>query len=313
MVSLASRRRAVGFLLGRGFPRTRSCRVVRLSRVASRREHAERRPEVKAKVVELAKANPRYGFRRVHALLTGVNLKAVHRIWKTEGLSLRYRRRRRLVVPKAEAPELTAPNQAWCVDFCFQRLENGRHARILGVLDCFTRECLLLKAAASFPSFLVEKELEWLFLVHGRPQGVVCDNGPEFRAMTLPEGVESRFIQPGKPWQNGHIESFFGRLRDELLSCELFSRGSDLQSALDEFADHYNNRRPHLGLGGLTPARFKEGFHAQSEEAILRSYLVTKWGPVMPSPGLAQSCGCHPCQIGGMVSSRRKPSNGKRS
>lgn len=271
MVSPASRRRAALFLLDRGFPRARSCRVCSLSRTASRHAPKERRPGLKAKVLELARANPRYGFRRVHALLSGVNLKAVHRIWKAEGLSLRHRRRRRLSVPKTPSPELTGPNQAWCVDFCFQRLENGRHARILGVLDCFTRECLLLKAASSFPSFAVERELEWLFLVHGKPQGIVSDNGPEFRAMSLPSGVENRFVQPGKPWQNGYIESFFGKLRDELLSCELFYRGSDLQAALDEFADHYNNRRPHLGLGGQTPMAFKAGLATQSEEANLRS------------------------------------------
>ncbi len=104
----------------------------------------------------------------------------------------------------------------------------------------------------------MEKELEWLFLVHGKPQAIVSDNGPEFRAMTLPEGVENRFIQPGKPWQNGQIESFFGKLRDELLSCELFVRGAELQAALSDFQDHYNHRRPHLGLGGMTPAGFKE-------------------------------------------------------
>lgn len=271
MVSLASRRRAVGFLLGRGFARVRSCRIANLSRVASRREPKERRPELKQKVLELAKENPRYGFRRVHALLSGVNLKAVHRIWREEGLALRHKKRRKLIVPKSNGPELTGANQAWCVDFCFQRLENGRHARILGVLDCFTRECLLLKAASSFPSFLVEKELEWLFLVHGSPRDIVSDNGPEFRAMTLPQGVQNRFIQPGKPWQNGYIESFFGRLRDELLSCEIFNRGSDLQSALDEFQDHYNNKRPHLGLGGLTPASFRKGLVTQSQEAILRN------------------------------------------
>jgi putative transposase len=141
-----------------------------------------------------------------------------------------------------------------------------------GSWECWTASlgnACCWKAASSFPSFLVEKELDSLFLVHGRPQGVISDNGPEFRAMTIPEGVESSFIQPGKPWQKGYIESFFGKLRDELLSCELSSRGSDLQSALDEFQDHYNHRRPHLALGGLTPARFKERFQLQSEEAIL--------------------------------------------
>lgn len=269
MVSPASRRRGVHFLLGRGFARVCACRVCRLSRAASRHKPRERRPGLKERVLQLARENPRYGFRRVHALLSGVNLKAVHRIWKSEGLALRHRTRRRLSVPKLEGRALTGANQAWCLDFCFQRLENGRHARILGVLDCFTRECLLLKAASTFPSFAVEKELEWLFLVHGRPGSIISDNGPEFRAMTLPGGVENRFIQPGKPWQNGYIESFFGKLRDELLSCEIFARGSDLQAALDDFQDHYNNHRPHLGLGGLTPANFKKGLTTGSKEAIL--------------------------------------------
>jgi len=258
MVSPKSRRRAVCFLLERGFSRVCACRVCRISRPASRHEPKERSPGLKERVLELAKANPRYGFRRVHALLGGVNLKAVRRVWREEGLAIRHRKRRKLVVPKTEGPILVRPNQAWCLDFCHERLENGRHSRILGVLDCFTRECLLLKAASTFPSFAVENELEWLYLVHGKPEAIVSDNGPEFRAMSLPEGVSNRFIQPGKPWQNGYIESFFGKLRDELLSCELFVRGAELQSALNEHREHYNNQRPHRGLGGLTPAAFKE-------------------------------------------------------
>jgi putative transposase len=270
MVSPRSKRRAVCLLVDRGFPRTCACRVCQLSRASSRYAPKERSPGLAAKVLELARANPRYGFRRVHALLPGVNLKAVHRVWREEGLALRRRPRRRLVVPKTEGPLLTGANQAWCLDFCHQRLENGRHARILAVLDCFTRECLLLRASSTFPAFAVERELEWLFLVHGKPAAIVSDNGPEFRAMTLPEGVANRFIQPGKPWQNGYVESFFGKLRDELLSFEYFSRGADLQAALENFQDHYNNHRPHRGLGGLTPAYFKEKSQATKiEEGIL--------------------------------------------
>lgn len=271
MVSSATRRKVAHHLLLAGFSRVRSCRVVCLSRPASRHAPRERNPGLRARVLELAKANPRYGFRRVHALLSGVNLKAVHRIWREEGLGIRHRKRRKLVVPKTEGPQLTGPGQAWCLDFCHERLENGRHTRILGVLDCFTRECLLLKAAATFPSFAVEKELEWLFLVHGKPGAIVSDNGPEFRAMTLPEGVVNRFIQPGKPWQNGYIESFFGKLRDELLSCELFVRGSEPQTALDDFGEHYNHFRPHLRLGGLTPAAFKQRLQTTTETEILYS------------------------------------------
>lgn len=258
MVSPASRRRAVSHLLGINWPRQRACRVAGLSRSVSRQMPHERNPELREKILELADANPRYGFRRVHALLEGVNIKAVHRIWKAEGLRLKRRPRRRLRVPQAERPTLTGPNQAWCLDFAFERLENGRQARILGVLDCFTRENLLLRARPSFPAFQVEEELEWLFLVYGRPQRLISDNGPEFRALSL--SVNHDFIQPGKPWQNGYIESFFGKLRDELLSCERFTNGAELQVALNDFQEHYNNERPHLGLGGMTPARFKKGF-----------------------------------------------------
>lgn len=268
MVSPSSKRRAVAHLLGRGFSRVCACRVCRVCRASSRREPKERSPGLCEKVLELSAANPRYGFRRVHALLPGVNLKAVHRVWKEEGLRLTGRKRRRLKVPRQEAVPLTGPGQAWCLDFCHERLENGRAARVLAVLDCFTRECLLLKAAPSFPAFEVQKELEWLFLVHGRPQALLSDNGPEFKALSVE--VERRFIQPGKPWQNGFVESFFGKLRDEVLNCETFTCGAELQAALDDFLEHYNDRRPHLGLGGLTPRAFKEGFERQkTQEASL--------------------------------------------
>lgn len=269
MVSLASRKRVVATLMERGYSRNRSCRIVRLSRVASRTEVKEPNPGLRDKIVQLARAHPRYGFRRVHALLPGVNLKAVHRIWKAEGLRLSRKVRRKLKVAKPEAVEFTAPNQAWCMDFACERLENGRQARILAVLDCFTRECLLLKAAPSFPAFEVQRELEWLFLVHGRSGRIVSDNGPEFRAICLPEGVEAGFIEPGKPWQNGRVESFFDKLRDELLRGAIHSSGAELQMSLDEFQDHYNHHRPHRSLGLLSPAAFREGLTTNKPEAEL--------------------------------------------
>jgi putative transposase len=228
----------------------------------------ERNSALRAKVLELASKNPRYGFRRVHALLEGVNLKAVHRIWKSEGLRLRRKPRKRLKVSAQSQLELTKPNQAWCMDFVHERLENGRCVRILAVLDCFTRECLCLRAAPSFPSFEVMQELEFLFLVHGKPQRLISDNGPEFRALKL--DIHS-FIQPGKPWQNGFIESFNGKLRDEVLNCELFTTGKEVQFHLDEYLHHYNNHRPHLGLQGLTPTKFKEGLTTNKpKEEILQ-------------------------------------------
>lgn len=267
MVSPAARRRACDALLKAGYSRVRSCRVTGLSRWASRKARRERNPELRAKVLELAQKHPRFGFRRIHMHLPGVNIKAVHRIWKEEGLRLNRRKRRRLKVASAPRFELTAAGQAWCLDFCHGRLENGRSFRILAVLDCFTRELLLLKAATHFPSSSVQRELEWLFLVHGKPSRLVSDNGPEFRALNLPEGVEAAFIQPGSPWQNGHVESFFDKLRDELLNREVFNSGAELQAHLDEHMEFYNDRRPHRSLRGLAPASFKSRHSDTMQEA----------------------------------------------
>ena len=269
-MSPASRRRAVHHLMVRGFPRAVACRVAHLSRTSSRRALKERNPGLVEKIQELAAANPRYGFHRIHALLPGVNLKAVHRIWLRYGLKLRRKPRKRLKVHKEPEVTLTQANQAWCMDFVHERLENGRQVRILAVLDCFTRECLLLRAAPSFPSTEVERELSFLFLVHGSPSKIISDNGPEFRALTLPDGIAAGFIQPGKPWQNAYIESFNGKLRDEVLNFNVFASGKELQAQLDTHLEHYNNHRPHRGLRRLTPAAFKESLTTNKQEEILQ-------------------------------------------
>jgi putative transposase len=270
MVSLAAKRRVVNHLLERGFSRVVACRNAGLSRVASRRAPKERNPELVEKVVRLAYKFPRYGFRRVHALLEGVNIKAVHRIWKAHGLKLKRKARRRLKVEPSSPLTLTNANQAWCMDFVHETLGNGRSVRILAVLDCFTRECLCLRARPSFPAFAVKEELDFLFLVHGKPGKIVSDNGPEFRALVLPEGVAPAFICPGKPWMNGYIESFNGKLRDEVLNQHIFTTGKEVQFHLDEFQHHYNHHRPHLSLNGQSPISFKEGLKTKQTEEILQ-------------------------------------------
>jgi putative transposase len=164
----------------------------------------------------------------------------------------------------------------WSIDFASEWLENRRQARIVGILDVTTRENLLLKARPSIRSCHLVKELKWLFLIHGKPKKIRFDNGPEFRSTKLTsflqeQGVEAGFIEPGSPWQNGHIESFFGKLRDELLNMEIFPTGADLNAHLDDFSDHYNNRRPHSALGGLNPATYKEKIKIKMEAEALTS------------------------------------------
>jgi len=267
MVSPAARRSAVRHLLVAGYSRVRACRVAGISRSSSRRSPNERNPELRKRILALSHKHPRFGFRRIHDLLPGVNLKAVHRIWKQECLRLRRRARKRLKVARQPSVELNGPNQAWCMDFVHDRLQNGRQARILAVLDCFTRECLLLKAGAQFPASAVQRELDWLFLIHGRPDRIISDNGPEFRALTMPATVTPAFIEPGKPWQNGRVESFFDKLRDELLNRELFHTGTEMQSSLDDYNKFYNHERPHRSLNGLPPVRFKSAHLEQSSNA----------------------------------------------
>lgn len=267
MVSPVSRRRAVHHLLNLGFTRVCACRVCSLSRTTSRQETRERNPELVEKIKELAAKHPRYGFRRIHLKLSGVNIKAVRRIWMKYGLKLKRTPRKRLKVQRPLDIAISRPNQMWCMDFVHERLENGRSVRIFGVLDCFTRECLHLRAAPSFPSSEVAQDLEFLFLVHGKPETLVSDNGPEFRALKL--DIHS-FIQPGKPWQNGYIESFNGKLRDEALNFYVFQTGKQMQQHLQAFQEEYNHNRPHLGLAGLTPAKFKEGLKTKTMETILQ-------------------------------------------
>lgn len=273
MVSPAMKRRALQVLLGKGFSRRLGCKVVGLSRGASKTEPKERRPELREEIIRLAEAHPRYGFRRVHALLSiPANLKAVHRIWRSEGLSLRTRKRKKLVVERVSHPTPSEFGEVWSIDFATEWLENRRQARIVGILDVATRQNLLLKAQPSIRAHHLVKELSWLFLVHGKPKMIRFDNGPEFRSRKLgkflaEQGVEAGFIQPGSPWQNGHIESFFGKLRDELLNLEIFPTGKDLQAQLTEFAEDYNHRRPHSALGGLSPATYRRINQSTMKEA----------------------------------------------
>jgi putative transposase len=267
MVSPACRRRAVHHLLNIGFTRVCACRVCGLSRTTSRYVLSERNLELVEKIKELASKHPRYGFRRIHFKLSGVNIKAVRRIWIKYGLKLKRSPRKRLKVQRPLDVSITRPNQMWCMDFLHDRLENGRSVRIFGVLDCFTRECIHLRAAPSFPSTEVAKDLEFLFLVHGKPEAIISDNGPEFRALKL--DIHS-FIQPGKPWQNGYIESFNGKLRDEALNFHVFQNGKQMQQHLKDFQEDYNYHRPHLGIQGLTPAAYKEGLKTTKQEANLQ-------------------------------------------
>jgi transposase InsO family protein len=248
----------------KGLSERRACRVVGISRSSRRYEpRPDRNAELKERLLELAR--PGVGHRLAWGSLrkefAPLNLKRVHRLWKELGLS-RKRRRYRKVRTGASVPEKAEhPRHVWCLDFCHDWAENGTKLKILLVKDEFTREWLAVEAGTSITSRRLVRVLERLFAEHGAPEFLRSDNGPEFIAKAL--GVwlsaakaRSRFIDPGRPWQNGHAESLVSRLRAELLDAEVFYNLADAQLKLELFRRFYNQERPNSALGYLTPAEF---------------------------------------------------------
>ena len=229
----------------------------------------EDEPALLTRILELVCEFPRYGYRQITRLLRGegwrVNAKRIYRLWHQEGLKVPQKKvkRRRLGSSRGGITRRRAErrNHVWSVDFIFDRTTNGRSLKILVVLDEYTRECLALEVGRRFTSEDFVELLTGLFVIRGTPEFIRSDNGPEFisgRLRAFLEKVEigSSYIEPGSPWQNGYVESFNSRLRDECLACEEFSSVGEAEFVLSHWRDNYNHRRPHSSLGGLTPADF---------------------------------------------------------
>ena len=238
----------------------------------------KRRDEAKLvrKIHTLAIGNGRYGYRRITVLLRRegwkVNRKRVHRIWKAEGLSLPLRRpRRRRIGPVGEiVNKAEYPNHVWSYDFLEDKTERGGKLRILVIIDEYTRECLAIRIASSIPASVVVEVLEWLFLTRWVPRYLRSDNGPEFVAKAVCQWLESSscqtlFINPGSPWENGYIESFIDKLRDECLNREIFRNGKQAQAIVENWRQEYNNYRPHSSLDYQTPAEFAQRYYEKNQ------------------------------------------------
>jgi len=279
MVSPLARRLAVKYLVERRrSSQRRACVVVGLSRSMVRYIVRWRRDEAELikKIHKLAIHNSRYGYRRITVLLRRegfrVNKKRVYRIWKSEGLGLpRKRPKRRRVGPTGGiVNKAKYPNHVWSYDFIEDRTERGGKLRILAIIDEYTRECLAIRIAPSIPASTVVGILEWLFLTRGVPKYLRSDNGPEFVARTVCQwlkenGCQTLFITPGSPWENGYIESFNDKLRDECLNREVFRNGREAQVIVETWRGEYNNYRPHSSLGYLTPAEFARRYYGNKQ------------------------------------------------
>jgi transposase InsO family protein len=219
---------------------------------------------------ELSRENPRYGYRRVWALLRregwAVNKKRVLRLWREQGLKVRqkqHKSRRLLGSGENGCTRRRAeyPDHVWSYDFAMDTTEDGRRVKIMPVVDEYTRECLSLAAERSIKAGGVLDTLRRLFIERGEPDYIRSDNGPEFIAQALKEwlaisGVKTLYIEPGSPWENAYSETFISRMRDELLERELFANLKEAQVLLADYREHYNHSRPHGALGYLPPAEF---------------------------------------------------------
>jgi len=254
---------------GLGVSERRACRVLGQHR-ATQRHHANPRVDaapLTAAIVDLATQYGRYGYRRITALLrqTGwtVNAKRVARIWRQEQLKVPHRqpKRGRLWLNDGSCIRLRPeyPNHVWAYDFMTDRTHDGKAFRLLTVLDEFTRECLAIVVARRLTADDVLATLTRLFVERGVPAHLRSDNGPELCAKVVRGwlhwlGVQTLFIEPGSPWENGYNESFNGKLRDELLDRELFFTLREAQILIERWRQHYNGIRPHSALGYRPPA-----------------------------------------------------------
>jgi putative transposase len=243
----------------------RACELLEEPRSSLRYESQRDDSVLREKLMGLARERPRFGYRRLHVLLQreghSINHKRVWRVYKAAGLSVKRTRRKKLVRSLRPALLLHAANQEWAIDFVRDVLHAGRSFRVLSVVDCFTRECLALEVDTSLGSQRVTRVLNRIIQQRGRPLAVRSDNGTEltsrrYLAWSIENKVDLIHIQPGKPVQNAHVESFNGRLRDECLNVSWFWNLFDARRKIELWRKDYNGQRPHSSLGYRTPEEF---------------------------------------------------------
>jgi transposase InsO family protein len=253
-----------------GVTERRACKVLDQSRSTQRRNISLSSDEkqLTGDIIVLAARYGRYGYRRITALLNNeygwrVNHKRVERIWRREGLKVpkKQPKRSRLWLNDGSCVRLRPEHKdhVWSYDFVTARTSNGRAFRMLNIIDEYSRECLGILIKRRITSQDVIERLFELFIMKGIPEHIRSDNGPEFTAKAIRGwlnriGVKTLFIEPGSPWENGYVESFNGKLRDELLNREIFTTLTEAKVLIEQWRQEYNHIRPHSSLGYRPPA-----------------------------------------------------------
>ena len=213
----------------------------------------------------LSARRPRFGYRRIQVLMDRegypMSFDRAYRLWRKAALQVPKKRPRRRLAPQPRPRPATRANDLWAIDFVFDRCANGQVLKCLTIVDEFTHECLSINVAGRLRSGQVISELSRLMSLHGAPRAIRSDHGPEFVATAVRrwlqhEGIDTAFIEPGKPWQNGINESFNGKFRDECLNVEWFRTRREACILIEQWRRDYNAVRPHSSLGFLTPNEF---------------------------------------------------------
>ena len=254
-----------------GLSERRACRVLDQPRSCQRYEAKPRSDEehLVGRMLELVRQRPRFGYRRIAALLRAEGFRAsasrIHRLWRREGLKVpvKKRKKRRLGTTANGCHRRQAEHKdhVWAWDFVFDKTTAGSPLKWLSIVDECTRECLTLKCDRSITSEDVIDTLAELFSMRGVPKHIRSDNGPEFVAKAIQRwlgqlNIEALYIEPGSPWENGYAESFHSRLRDEFLALEEFESLAAARKLSTAWQDDYNHHRPHSSLGYVAPAEY---------------------------------------------------------
>lgn len=255
-----------------GISQRRACRYVGQHRSTQRHEPTVTVEDqaLRAQLRRISRRRPRWGYRRAHELLLQegwqINRKRTQRLWREEGLRVPQKRRKRQRLGESTVPakrlRAERPDHVWAIDFQFDQTADGHNLKLLHVVDEFTREALAIECRRRIDADHTVKVLDRLIAQRGTaPAFLRCDNGPEMTANAVRDWCRfsragSAYIEPGSPWQNAYVESFGGRIRDELLAVELFSCLAEAKVLIEDWRQDYNHHRPHSSLGMMTPAAF---------------------------------------------------------
>lgn len=280
MVSLADQRRGAEHLEAQhGVSERRACQVVGIARSTKRRPSGRiEEARLVRRVHELTERYPRFGYRKIHAVLRGeafaIGRDRLRLIRKREGLQVarKQRKRRRAGKSTGDVDRALYPNHVWSYDFVADQTIDGRRLRFLTVIDEFTREAIWIETARLLNSHDIVRVLGQLIESRGHPAVIKSDNGPELVAQHLQDwieqrGIDTKYIEPGSPWQNGHNESFNGVLRDGCLNRWAFASVREARMVVETWRREYNEERPHGALNQITPAAYAAGVEQKQREA----------------------------------------------